>query len=217
MNKKLFFMYFTLISVTSNAAINDGVCIRAMTSEKPYLSDIARNRLRILGNDYYSQLKTDLEESNLSYQLMYQILILAAASGNISVVDLISEQPNIDTNIQDEDGYTPLIWAAMLKKPKIVKKLLEQPTTYVNWQGDKYNLTALHWAVINDDIESVKYLIKQPDIDTTIQDSYGETAYTIAKELGNKKIINILGTPKPLRDEFIPYLSIESIKLRIHH
>lgn len=63
--------------------------------------------------------------------------------GNITKVQELIDQ-GVDLNIQDEYGYTSLIWAASYSKPDMVKLLLDAGANKDITDIDKHN--ALYWA-----------------------------------------------------------------------
>jgi len=48
------------------------------------------------------------------------------------VVKLLLAQPNINVNLTDKDGWTPLLWAVEKDYEVVVKLLLAQPNINVN-------------------------------------------------------------------------------------
>jgi len=68
-------------------------------------------------------------------------------------------EPYIDVNIKDENGYTPLIYAVVYNNPEIVQILLEKGAN-PNIQG-RYERTALNWAVKNKRPQIVQLLLNK--------------------------------------------------------
>ncbi len=99
-------------------------------------------------------------------------LLSASRSGDVRIVKLLLEYSNktpekmIDINIQDKDGYTPLIFASCFRYPSIVKLLLKNPEktnidvnikTIEGW-------TALMWASFRGYLNVIKLLLKHRKI-----------------------------------------------------
>ena len=92
--------------------------------------------------------------------------------------------------IQDNDGRTALIWAAIEYEEEISKTLLENNAN-ANIT-DNEGRTALHWAISSGNYEIVKSLLKH-GVDTNIQeDEHGDTALHWAAESGKYGIVKAL-------------------------
>ena len=105
------------------------------------------------------------------------VLHYASANGYERVVELLLARPDIQVNIQSEDGYTPLIHSLLENKHSIVQLLLAHPGIDVNLR-DNEGETALHVAIntIKDfNYFSVSLLLAFPGIDVNIQDNRGNT------------------------------------------
>ena len=109
--------------------------------------------------------------------------------------------PNIDVNIQDEDGKTPLHIACLRyiypdDTKEVVKALLANADINVNIQ-DKWGYTALHYACEVLDLhkpnnELVKELLAHPFIDVNLEDQEGKTPLDIADEKKDTEIASML-------------------------
>jgi hypothetical protein len=85
----------------------------------------------------------------------------------------------------------PLCHAVGLQKPEYVKILLAQPGIDVNARDDidgntKYYFTALHTASSVGNLELIKTLCEDPDIDILAKDAYQKTALHWACHMGSK-------------------------------
>jgi ankyrin repeat protein len=88
--------------------------------------------------------------------------------GNITKIQELIDQ-GVDLNVQDEYGYTPLIWAASYSKPDMVKLLLDAGANKDITDIDKHN--ALYWAnyyghpevidLLNKNLDGKKVLTKK--------------------------------------------------------
>lgn len=80
--------------------------------------------------------------------------------GNINKIQELIAQ-GVDLNVQDEYGYTPLIWAASYSKPDIVKLLLDAGADDQITDVEKHN--ALYWANYYGHPEVIELLNKSLD------------------------------------------------------
>jgi len=158
-----------------------------------------------------------------------QTLMAAVRKNNLEAVKaLLQKQPNTPLEERDEQGFTPLIWAAREGFVDIVKLLLDKganPNTLDQWMGANaghkagfwgraevmkvltthgldlnaqggYNgYTALHDAVAQNHVDTVKVLI-QAGARTDIRGHDGKTPLDIAKQGGKTELIRIFETSK---------------------
>ena len=80
--------------------------------------------------------------------------------GNITKIQELIDQ-GVDLNVQDEYGYTALIWAASYSKPDMVKLLLDAGADDEITDIDKHN--ALYWANYYGHPEVIEFLNKNLD------------------------------------------------------
>jgi ankyrin repeat protein len=80
--------------------------------------------------------------------------------GNITKIQELIDQ-GVDLNVQDEYGYTPLIWASCYNKPDMVKLLLKAGANKDITDVDKHN--ALYWANYYNNLEVIDLLNKNLD------------------------------------------------------
>lgn len=102
---------------------------------------------------------------------------------NCQELKQISEY-DINLNIQDENGDSPLILAIDMKEKKIVKLLLKlgADINYTNSDGQ----TPLMIAYLNNAQEIAEYLIMK-GVDISIKDRWGQTAEDIKKSIEKVK------------------------------
>lgn len=116
-------------------------------------------------------------------------LIHAARNNFTEKALFLITHPEIDLDLQDLNGYTALMWAAINGNKKLVEALVDSGAdlnlTYADGE------TALMMAIKNNKTDTAIYLIKN-GADTLKQDRYERTALSLAQETKNTKIINIL-------------------------
>lgn len=93
------------------------------------------------------------------------------------IVALLSRHPGVDVNVLDGEGWHPLHnYCLSTPASQHVNPMMERADLLVNLK-DKYSYTALMYAVQYRNINAAKQLLGCPDIDITIQDGYGRTAF----------------------------------------
>ena len=95
----------------------------------------------------------------------------AVFRGQVDIVKLLLDHPDIDLNLMARNGYTVLMLAS---EPDIVKLLLEQEGIEVNRQ-DSFGSTALCQATFCGHSEIVQLLLEREDININLPNNLGET------------------------------------------
>ncbi|XP_013071536.2 uncharacterized protein LOC106058626 isoform X1 [Biomphalaria glabrata] len=81
----------------------------------------------------------------------------AAKAGYTDVIQHILETEQVDVNIQDDGGWTPIIWATESQLTDVVKYLIKQGGD-PNKKDNEEN-TGLHWAAFSGSLEIAKMFI----------------------------------------------------------
>ena len=96
-----------------------------------------------------------------------------------------------DLDAVDDDGRTPLTWAAYNGHERVVKALLATTKVDVN-SKDKYGWTPLHWAAYNGHERVVKALLATEQIDPNSKDDTGWTPLYRAASKGYEGVVKAL-------------------------
>ena len=103
----------------------------------------------------------------------------------------------LDVNIENEDGYSMLQYAAIANRCENIECLV-QAGANVNHKND-YGCTALHLAARNGHIEAVKLLLDLR-ANRNLKDRGGAGALALAVDKGHEQVAEILQSYRPGRD-----------------
>jgi len=118
-------------------------------------------------------------------------LHIAANSGKFDVVRILIEYNPAYINARDEEGLTPLHWAARncFDDGSVLELLLEHGAD-VNVQ-DQNGMTPLHEASYNYALEAVRLLLEY-GADVEVKNNSGETALQVAADEGYDEVVELL-------------------------
>lgn len=119
-------------------------------------------------------------------------IIEAARNGNYALVEELLEQGEVDKNATDEDGATPLMYAAIGGHLSVVQLLIARGAD-INKQDRASGWTALMQATYHGYKEVAKLLIES-GADVTIQGNTGCRAFDIGSITGNTDIVRLLAS-----------------------
>ena len=114
----------------------------------------------------------------------YTALHRACYSKNPDMVRFLLQETDCDIHAVTKDGWTPLHSACRWNAAECVELLLnEDIDVNVQTQGGQ---TALHLAAFcNNARETLELLCMHPNVDDSVKNCQGDTAYDIAKRKGN--------------------------------
>ncbi|KAG8198720.1 hypothetical protein JTE90_023488 [Oedothorax gibbosus] len=114
---------------------------------------------------------------------------IAAKNNNIGIAKLIFDAGRFGVDIQDDDGWTPLVWACEHKYMSLVQWLLTLKAD-PNIQ-DKEKNTALHWAAYSGACEILELLLKN-GCNITFVNERGDSALHIAARKDHYACVKLL-------------------------
>ena len=96
-------------------------------------------------------------------------------------------------NTVNHGGWTALMYAAESNQLDVVISLMNHPRIDLNVQHrHRYNRTALHWAVFNNDPAIVSQLLSDDKMDASLKNKYNYTALKCAIVWGHAECVTIL-------------------------
>ena len=110
--------------------------------------------------------------------LIYAIQLLRYGT---QISKLLLTCDNIDVNLKDEQGETPLMWAVICEQGETVRLLLAHGDIQANIRNEK-GQTALHLAARRKATEAMQLLLAHGDIQVNVRDKEGRTALHNAAE-----------------------------------
>ncbi|NIK75923.1 Zn-dependent protease with chaperone function [Paenibacillus castaneae] len=116
-------------------------------------------------------------------------LLTAASERDLTRVQVLLDSGK-NPNVTDEEGWTPLMWAAQFNETEIASALLTAGAD-PNLVELTYEETALTVALYNGSTEMVKLLLER-SADPNLQDSLGWTPLMTAASNGDLEAINLL-------------------------
>jgi ankyrin repeat protein len=166
----------------------DGVDINLAYTETPF---IAAARMGLMEVVESLLARADFDPNIVTDSGVYA-LGDAAHEGNVDVMKLLLDHPDVDPNFAGGyDGTTPLILGSRF--PDVVKLLLDQQGIDVNSRENSDDLrTALIEAVCDNCVESAKLLLEREDININIPDSEGWTALHWACHEMTPEVVDLL-------------------------
>lgn len=126
-----------------------------------------------------------------------QDLLIAAQHGNLDQMIGLLNSPNININIQDNKGLTPLHWAIVNNHPKVIQELLNQGASTIikttSFLHDNDGYTPGHIAVMRGDFVGIQALLTKNDW-VNVSNNMGNTPlhFAASAQKPNLKIIKAL-------------------------
>jgi ankyrin repeat protein len=150
------------------------------------------NRLHELCSQYQQD---EGKQSNIGRDFKFSnrmpVISYLAELGDSVVFAVLLETGQVDFDLKDKSGRTPILWAASKGHEAVVKLLLETGQVEVN-SKDQKGQTPLSWAAANGHVAVVKLLIETGQIEVESKDKYGWTPLYWAARNGHEAVVKLL-------------------------
>ena len=111
---------------------------------------------------------------------------------SIDIVKLLLEQPTVDLNCTDINGWTALHYAAAYNNVEGVRKLLADPrVTTVNFESDS-DRTPVMQAIFGECANALRELVAHPSVDLDALDGEGRSLEEFARWVQQFQILQTL-------------------------
>ncbi|KAF3067635.1 Ankyrin repeat domain-containing protein 50 [Trichoderma lentiforme] len=147
------------------------------------------------GHNYMVRLllKAQGVDTNIKDKHGRDLLSLAVEWGNVDTAKFFLDTGKFDVNTRDHYSLTPLMLRTKNGKgPEIIQLLLNTGNVDINATDFEYGRTALLWAAYNGYLESFTALLQTGGFDINKRDVCGFTAFTIATNRQNTRIVEFL-------------------------
>ncbi|XP_023511407.1 probable protein S-acyltransferase 23 [Cucurbita pepo subsp. pepo] len=126
----------------------------------------------------------------------YRAVHVAAQYGQTAFLNHIVAKFHADFDVPDNEGRSPLHWAAYKGFADTIRLLLFRDAS--QGRQDKEGCTPVHWAALSGNVEACTVLVhagtKQ---ELLIKDNAGYTPFQLASDKGHRQIANFLSKAQP--------------------
>ncbi|XP_038993751.1 protein S-acyltransferase 24-like [Hibiscus syriacus] len=128
----------------------------------------------------------------------YRITHVATQYGQTAFLYYVVSKWNADPDVPDNEGRSPLHWAAYKGFVDCLRLLLFLDAH--RRRQDKEGCTPLHWAAIKGNLEACTILLQASKEGLGVTDNSGLTPAQLASEKNNKKVAFLLGNARRLHE-----------------
>ncbi|XP_047332561.1 protein S-acyltransferase 24-like [Impatiens glandulifera] len=137
---------------------------------------------------------------NIADMYGYQVVHVAAQYGQTGFLYHIVTKWNADPDLPDNDGRSPLHWAAYKGFADCIRLLLFLDS--YRGRQDKEGCTPLHWAAIRGNLEACTVLVQAgKKEDLMVADHTGFTPAQLAADKGHRQVAFFLGNARKLLEK----------------
>lgn len=108
-----------------------------------------------------------------------------------------------DVNAVDEEGWSSFLYAAAFGNPYILRNIASKNSSLIN-SKTKNNVTPLHMSVVYDNMNNIRYLVRNLKVDINAKDDDGWTALYYAaanKKMEAYNLLLKLGADKNIKNK----------------
>ena len=143
-----------------------------------------------LPEGYFTHLGDDSTDAVYIGKATPLIYAIFKSEGNTRIFnDLIKKGANV--NATDEEGWSTFLYAAAFGNSSMLRNILSKNKNLIN-SKTKDNVTPLHMAVVYDNLDNIKYLVRNLKVDINAKDDDGWTALYYAAANKKKEAYNLL-------------------------
>jgi uncharacterized protein len=129
---------------------------------------------------------------NLTKEQSERALLLASRIGDIKTVSkIIESNKDIDINIRNARGYSPLLSAVTNGHDKLAHLLIQKGAD-INSTDELYKMSALHFAIEEKNESLALYLIGLENINLKLKDDRGFDALYLAQAFGLREVVDAI-------------------------
>ncbi|NP_001295695.1 probable protein S-acyltransferase 23 [Jatropha curcas] len=130
----------------------------------------------------------------------YRAVHVAAQYGQTAFLNLIVAKYHADFDAPDNDGRSPLHWAAYKGYADTVRLLLFRDAR--QGRQDKEGCTPLHWAALRGNVEASSVLVQAgTKLELTVKDKAGLTPVEVASDKGHRHVALFLSNAQQKRNK----------------
>ncbi|KAH7127934.1 ankyrin repeat-containing domain protein [Dactylonectria estremocensis] len=116
---------------------------------------------------------------------------VSEGTGHIRIVESLLARVDVDVNSQDDEGWTPLWWAASARNLNAMRCLLKRDDIDVN-SRDSCGRTILSRAVETELLSVVNLLLDKDDVDINAKDDKGRTLLSLVSQKDDWEMVDSL-------------------------
>jgi ankyrin repeat protein len=137
------------------------------------------------------QIHREIDEYGVTSPVFGSITLHIASKHGLVSILRVALTPNIEADIKDGDGQTPLLCAARYGHKAILKLLLERDDVNADSKDSMYGRTPLFWAAEYGHETVVKLLLER-DVEFNSKDNEGRAPLWWAALKGHKAVVKLL-------------------------
>ena len=143
-----------------------------------------------LPEGYFTHLGEDSSDAVYIGNATPLIYAIFKSKGDSRIVnELIRKGASV--NATDEEGWTTFLYAAAFGNSSMLRNILSKNKNLIN-SKTKNNVTPLHMAVVYDNLDNIKYLVRNLKVDINAKDDDGWTALYYAAANKKKEAYKLL-------------------------